>query len=54
MKTTHDSRSQHGLHLLGQRFGGRITFWCPVDIQATVTGKSLLTCSALSKTTLCR
>lgn len=25
-----------GLNLLGKRFGGRITFWCPVDIQNTM------------------
>jgi hypothetical protein len=27
--------------LLGQRFGGRIAFWCPVDIQANMVHGSL-------------
>ncbi len=31
-----DQQENMGLELLGQRFGGRITFWCPVDIQATM------------------
>ena len=31
-----DQQENMGLDLLGQRFGGRITFWCPVDIQATM------------------
>ena len=30
-----------GLELLGQRFGGRITFWCPVDIQTVMAHGSL-------------
>jgi hypothetical protein len=25
-----------GLELLGERFAGRIAFWCPVDIQNTM------------------
>jgi uroporphyrinogen decarboxylase len=25
-----------GVDLLGERYGGRITFWCPVDIQQTM------------------
>jgi len=29
-----DQQENMGLELLGERFGGRITFWCPVDIQA--------------------
>lgn len=28
-----DQQENMGLDLLGQRFGGRIAFWCPVDIQ---------------------
>jgi len=31
-----DQQENMGLDLLGRRFGGRITFWCPVDIQATM------------------
>lgn len=31
-----DQQENMGLDLLGKRFGGRITFWCPVDIQATM------------------
>ncbi len=31
-----DQQENMGLDLLNQRFGGRITFWCPVDIQATM------------------
>lgn len=31
-----DQQENMGLELLGQQFGGRITFWCPVDIQATM------------------
>ena len=31
-----DQQENMGLDLLSQRFGGRITFWCPVDIQATM------------------
>jgi len=32
-----DQQENMGLELLGHRFGGRITFWCPVDIQNTMT-----------------
>ena len=28
-----DQQQNMGLEMLGQRFGGRITFFCPVDIQ---------------------
>jgi len=28
-----DQQENMGLELLGDRFGGRVTFWCPVDIQ---------------------
>lgn len=28
-----DQQENMGLELLGRKFGGRITFWCPVDIQ---------------------
>lgn len=31
-----DQQQNMGVDTLGQRFGGRITFWCPVDIQATM------------------
>jgi uroporphyrinogen-III decarboxylase len=31
-----DQQENMGLDLLGERFGGRITFWCPVDIQRTM------------------
>lgn len=31
-----DQQENMGLDLLDQRFGGRIAFWCPVDIQATM------------------
>lgn len=36
-----DQQENMGLDLLGERFGGRITFWCPVDIQATMVHGSL-------------
>lgn len=36
-----DQQENMGLELLGQRFGGRITFWCPVDIQSTMAHGSL-------------
>jgi len=31
-----DQQENMGLDLLAERFGGRITFWCPVDIQRTM------------------
>jgi uroporphyrinogen decarboxylase len=31
-----DQQENMGLERLGRRFGGRIAFWCPVDIQATM------------------
>ncbi len=31
-----DQQENMGLELLGERFGGRITFYCPVDIQNTM------------------
>jgi len=31
-----DQQENMGLKLLGGRFGGRLTFWAPVDIQATM------------------
>lgn len=31
-----DQQENMGLDTLGQRFAGRITFWCPVDIQTTM------------------
>ena len=36
-----DQQENMGVDSLGQRFGGRITFWCPVDIQATMAHGSL-------------
>ncbi len=36
-----DQQENMGLDLLGERFGGRITFWCPVDIQRTMVQGSL-------------
>lgn len=36
-----DQQENMGLELLGERFGGRICFWCPVDIQATMVRGSL-------------
>lgn len=34
-----DQPTLHGIDTLSQRFGGRITFWCPVDIQRTLQTK---------------
>jgi len=31
-----DQPRLHGIETLGQRFGGKIAFWCPVDIQRTL------------------
>jgi len=36
-----DQQENMGVELLGERFGGRITFWCPVDIQNTMVHGSL-------------
>ena len=36
-----DQQQNMGLDLLGSRFGGRITFWCPVDIQNMMVHGSL-------------
>ncbi|MCF7853370.1 MAG: uroporphyrinogen decarboxylase family protein [Candidatus Pacebacteria bacterium] len=36
-----DQQENMGLEELGRRFGGRITFWCPVDIQATMAHGTL-------------
>ena len=36
-----DQQENMGLDLLGERFGGRITFWNPVDIQYTMAHGSL-------------
>lgn len=36
-----DQQENMGIKSLGQRFGGRITFWCPVDIQNTMVNGSL-------------
>ncbi len=31
-----DQPRLHGIELLGKRYGGRMAFWCPVDIQTTL------------------
>jgi len=36
-----DQQENMGLELLGERFGGRITFWSPVDIQQTMVNGTL-------------
>lgn len=36
-----DQQENMGLKLLGERFAGRITFWCPVDIQNTMVRGTL-------------
>ena len=36
-----DQQQNMGLETLGRRFGGRIAFWCPVDIQNTMAHGSL-------------
>ncbi len=36
-----DQQENIGLERLGKEFGGRITFWCPVDIQGTMAHGSL-------------
>ena len=36
-----DQQENMGVDNLAQRFGGRITFWCPVDIQQTMVHGSL-------------
>ena len=36
-----DQQENMGLDLLDSRFGGRLTFWCPVDIQQTMVRGSL-------------
>ena len=36
-----DQQENMGLELLGKRFGGRISFWCPVDIQSTMVRGTL-------------
>ena len=36
-----DQQENMGVDLLGARFGGRITFWCPVDIQQTMVHGTL-------------
>jgi len=36
-----DQQENMGVELLGERFGGRITFWCPVDIQQTMVHGTL-------------
>ncbi len=35
-----DQQENIGLENLGRRFGGRITFWCPVDIQTVMCNGS--------------
>ena len=36
-----DQQENMGLEMLGERFGGRITFYCPVDIQNTMVNGTL-------------
>jgi len=36
-----DQQENMGVELLGEKFGGRITFWCPVDIQNTMVNGTL-------------
>ena len=36
-----DQQENMGMDLLAERFGGRLCFWCPVDIQATMINGSL-------------
>ena len=36
-----DQQENMGLDLLGSRFAGRLSFWCPVDIQQTMVRGSL-------------
>jgi len=36
-----DQQENMGLKLLGERFGGRITFFCPVDIQNTMANGTM-------------
>jgi uroporphyrinogen decarboxylase len=36
-----DQQENMGIDLLAERFGGRIAFWCPVDIQATMVNGTL-------------
>lgn len=36
-----DQQENMGVDLLGPQFGGRITFWCPVDIQASMVHGTL-------------
>ena len=31
-----DQPRLHGIEILAERFGGKVTFWCPVDIQKTL------------------
>jgi hypothetical protein len=34
-----DQPELHGVDHLAERFGGRVHFWCPVDIQRTLQSK---------------
>lgn len=36
-----DQQENIGVARLGREFGGRITFWCPVDIQQTMVRGAL-------------
>jgi len=36
-----DQQENMGVEFLGDKFGGRITFWCPVDIQNTMVNGTL-------------
>lgn len=37
----YDQQENMGVERLGREFGGRITFWCPVDIQGTMVRGSM-------------
>ena len=44
-----DQQENMGLELLSKRFGGRICFWCPVDIQKTMVEGSVEDVQAYAK-----
>ncbi len=44
-----DQQANMGLKNLGRRFGGRLCFWCPVDIQAVMPVASLLEIRAYAR-----
>jgi len=44
-----DQQENMGIDLLSERFGGRIAFWCPVDIQGTMVHGTLEDIRAYAK-----